>query len=193
MDVFLCQRWKCSMIFSDITRCTSQSKENGLTWGAHLSAAAGGGRGVRGHLWWAWAFTNEKNILPDAVLNFMFWRVKNETCFHLINKTWCVWFAKTSNPSKVLNFGVSWWEAARPSTMQMEINASGTGNRWRPNERRWKRQSHPRRLMDGKKRPPGRPQGLDGNTESAVTVSKEDPASPQFDLNRQDATIKNQH
>lgn len=150
-------------------------------------------RGVRGHLWWVWAFTNEKNILPDAVFNFMFWRVKNETCFHLINKTWCIWFAKTSNRSKVLNFGVSWWEAARPSTMQMEINASGTGNRWRPNERRWKRQSHPRRLMDGKKRPPGRPQGLDGNTESAVTVSKEDPASPQFDSNRQDAKIKNQH
>lgn len=47
--------------------------------------------------------------------------------------------------------------------------------------------------MDGKKRPPGRPQGLDGNTESAVTVSKEDPASLQFDLNRQDAKIKNQH
>lgn len=81
------------MIFSDITRCMSQSKENWLTWGAHLSAAAGGGRGVRGHLWWAWAFTNEKNILPDAVLNFMFWRVKNEMCFHLINKTWCIWFA----------------------------------------------------------------------------------------------------
>lgn len=28
--------------------------------------------------------------------------------------------------------------------------------------------------------------------QSAVTVSKEDPASPQFDLNRQDAKIKNQ-
>lgn len=38
---------------------------------------------------------------------------------------------------------------------------------------------------------PSRP-GRDGNTESAVTVSKEDPASPQFDLNRQDAKIKNQ-
>lgn len=38
---------------------------------------------------------------------------------------------------------------------------------------------------------PSRP-GRDGNTESTVTVSKEDPASPQFDLNRQDAKIKNQ-